>query len=64
MSSESVCFSLDLLGKMLKLSANVGGILRQLANFRRGHAQEHDGVAHPLEQIAHANLPKVLLTPV
>ena len=31
----------------------------QLTHFLLGHAEEHDGVAHPLAQIAHVSLSRL-----
>jgi hypothetical protein len=60
-SNEALCFALNLLSYVTKFSGDLGSVLRQLPHFRRSHAQEHDRVANPVRQVAHASLSKALL---
>src|SRR5215472_8159061 len=47
---------MKLIGNRPKLAGNLRDSLRKLADFPCGHPQEHDRVAHPSRQIAHASL--------
>src|SRR5690242_19046141 len=56
-SGEAVCLDLKLFRDLPKLSGNLRGMLRQLADFLLGHTQEHDRAAYPVRQISHGTLP-------